>query len=110
MWEKQTETNGEDEETTRRAASWEEDAEARRPHRAKAEAPPSAAVGNARGAEACKGGGGRGAQSLQAVRIRQRHQTPGRHWSCALVGGTGVGSGRTGGHGDGDGRPAGWGP
>lgn len=59
--------------------------------------PPSAAVGNARGAEARKGGGGRGAESLQAVRIRQRHQTPGRHWSCALVGGTGVGSGRTGG-------------
>lgn len=105
MWEKQTETNGEDEETTRRAASWEEDAEARRPRRAKAEAPPSAAVGNARGAEACKGGGGRGrepagaarARLARAVRIRQRHQTPGRHWSCALVGGTGVGSGRTGG-------------
>lgn len=37
------------------------------------------------------------ARLARAVRIRQRHQTPGRHWSCALVGGTEVGSGRTGG-------------
>lgn len=90
MWEKQTETNGEDEETTRRAASWEEDAEARRPRRAKAEAPPSAARGMHGGRKPARAGGGRGAGSLQA---RRAHDSHGRCASANGIrprGGTGV--------------------